>query len=321
MRGIQFQRFGGPEVLEPIEIPTPTPGPNECLVRLWAAGVNPLEYKIRSGKMRLIFPVRRPHIPGTDICGRIEEVGAKVEGFETGTWVVGKLDPKRGGAYAEWAAAPGNSLFAKPTDWTPEQGAALPVAGLTALQGLRDRGRLRPGQRVLVNGASGGVGHLAVQIAAAIGAQVSAVCGPDNQEWVGALGAHRVLDYTRVDFTREGETYDLVFDAVATSSFARCRRALTRGGTYVTTVPSAGLLLGWLPHLSGKRGRAVMVKSRAADFAFLHDLAERGQLRPKIDRVFPLDEAADAQELSARGRVKGKLILRIRDTPETGSEG
>jgi NADPH:quinone reductase-like Zn-dependent oxidoreductase len=308
MRAIQFQHFGGPEVLQLASVDRPQPGPKECLVRVHAAGVNPLEYKIRGGKMRWIMPIRRPYIPGMELCGRIEGCGEEAGHLEIGSWIIGKLDPRRGGAYAEWAVLPEDSLIAKPTSLSPAEGAALPVGGLTALQGLRDRGKMRPGQRILINGASGGVGHLAVQIAAAIGSEVTAVCGPDNLHWVRQLGAHRVLNYRATDFTTEGIPYDLIFDAVASLSFASCARALVRGGVYVTTLPSPGLLLSLA---SSKKGRMVVAKAKASDLAFLYDLVERGQLRPRIQQVFPLSEARAAQELSASARVAGKLVLQM----------
>ena len=263
--------------------------------------------------------LRFPAILGGDIAGVVEEVGPGVTRFRPGDPVFAMLNPgRRGpGGYAEFAVTGEPAIARKPAALSFEEAASMPIAGLTALQSLRDLGQLSAGQSVLVNGASGGVGTFAVPIARALGARVTGVCGPTNVELIRGLGADEVIDYTREDFTRRSGEFDIIFDAVAKASFSACARSLRPNGMYITTLPSPGVLLrsavepivGLLG--SGKRARFVIARARGPDLELLGCLADEGKLRPVIDRVFSLDEAKKAHDFSESERAKGKIVLRV----------
>ena len=230
MRAVVINEYGPSEKLTLVDLNEPGPRPDEVLIRVRAAGVNPVDWKIRSGMLKLVLWLRFPFIPGFDISGDVEAVGSQVTRFKPGDPVYAMLGPPRGGGYAELAVAPESAVARKARSQSYIEAASMPVAGLTALQGLRDLGRLKPGQSVLINGASGGVGTFAVQISRALGARVTGVCGPKNVGLVRSLGAEMVLDYTKEDFTAPGKAYDVILDAVAKSSFANCRKGTRAGG-------------------------------------------------------------------------------------------
>ncbi len=242
MKAIVIDGYGGADRLRLDERPAPQPGPGELLIDVRAASVNPVDWKIRLGELRLILHVKFPYIPGGDVAGEVAAVGAGVSGFRPGDPVVAFVALKRGGGYAAQAVVQATAAAIKPRSLSFAQAACLPIAGCTALQALRDHGGLIEGDSVLINGGAGGVGHLAVQVADAMDATVTATCGPSNVEFVRSLGADRVIDYTQEDFTRLGDRYHVILDAVAMSSFSACRGSLKPGGTYVTTVPGPGIL-------------------------------------------------------------------------------
>jgi NADPH:quinone reductase-like Zn-dependent oxidoreductase len=223
----------------------------------------------------------------------------------------------RGGGYAELAVVKESAAALKPRSLNFVEAASLPIAAGTALQGLRDAGQLRAGGSALINGAAGGVGHFAVQIAKALGATTTGTCGPSNVDFVKSLGADLVIDYSREDFTRRPERYDVVLDAVAFSSFSACRHLLNPGGAYVTTLPSPGVLVAgaarWVAgkFAATKQARFLMVRPQADDLAFLGRLADEQRLRPTIARTLPLERAREAQELSEQGHTRGKIVLEI----------
>jgi NADPH:quinone reductase-like Zn-dependent oxidoreductase len=317
MKAIVIDDYGGPECLVVRERPDPRPGAGEIMVRVRAAGVNPVDWKIRRGDLRLVLRIGFPYIPGGDIAGEVVEVGAGVTRFRAGDAVVAFLDMKQGGGYAELAVAKEAAAAHKAPSLSFVEAASLPIAGVTALQSLRDLGGLREGGATLINGAGGGVGHFAVQIARALGAVTAATCGPSNVEFVRSLGAQTVIDYRQEDFTRRAERFDVVFDAVATSSFGACHHLLKPGGTYVTTLPTAGVFL-WYPvqvvaRMFGrtKQAKFLMVRPDGNDLAFLGDLADQGRLRPTIGRTFPLDHARDAHLASEEGHARGKIVLEV----------
>jgi NADPH:quinone reductase-like Zn-dependent oxidoreductase len=316
MKAMVYRRFGPPDVLELAELPEPEIKPHELLVRVGAVGVNPVDWKLRSGHPKI--PGGFPRIPGSDLAGEVVRVGAAVTKFKPGDAVYGMLSPFRGGALAEYAALPERHAAKQPENLSVEEAAAAPVAGMTALQVLRDVGRVKAGDRVLINGASGGVGSFAVQIAKAFGAHVTAVTSGGNIGWVRELGADDAIDYIRDDFTRSGERYDLIFDTVSTRSFSECRPILTSRGIYVATLPSPGRvfyrILTALPF--GKRARIVTLRNRAADLEALRGLIEADKVRPAIDHVFPLAQAAEAHAASESGRARGKIVIRI---PNSGT--
>jgi NADPH:quinone reductase-like Zn-dependent oxidoreductase len=315
MKAIAIDSYGGAEKMNPSELADPRPSVGEILVRVRAAAVNPLDWKIRSGQLRFILRLAFPYVPGTDIAGEVLEVGDQASRFKPGDSVVAFIDPKHGGAYAELAVAKERAAALKPKSLSFAEAASLPVAGCTALQALRDLGEVSKDRKVLILGGSGGVGHFAIQIARALGAKVDATCGESHVEFVRALGADRVIDYRKEDFTVGPERYDVIFDTVAASSFSACRDTLEPGGVYVTTLPSPDVLFWALvgavvaKFRTTKKAKMIMVRPNADDLAFLARLADEGKLRPVVSEAFPLARAAEAQQVSRAGHAKGKIIL------------
>jgi NADPH:quinone reductase-like Zn-dependent oxidoreductase len=312
VRAAVTEAFGGVERVVVRELPRPEPGPGEVLVRVRAAAMNPLDCKLREGKFRLIFPVRPPFVLGFDLAGEVEAVGAGVTRLRPGDAVFGTLS--RPGAHAEHAVARDERLLPKPARLSFEEAAALPAAGLSALQALRDVAGLRAGQRVLLNGAGGGIGTFAIQIAKARGAHVTAVASSRNQALLGELGADERIDYAQEDFARREAAFDVIFDIVPNRSFPECRRALAPGGTYVTTLPGPGPFL-WraltaFPLFGGRRCRALLLRPRRRDLEDLARLAEAGTLRPVLGDVFPLDAVREAHERMQSGHARGKIVVR-----------
>jgi NADPH:quinone reductase-like Zn-dependent oxidoreductase len=309
--------YGGSDRLQLAERPDPRPGAGEVVVRVRAAGVNPVDWKIRRGDLRLILRVKFPYCPGGDVAGEVVDVGTGASRFKPGDPVVAFADLKKGGGYAELAVVNESAAALKPQSLSFSEAAALPIAAGTALQGLRDVGGLRSGGAALANGGAGGVGHFAVQIAKALGATAAATCGPANVDFVKSLGADLVIDYSREDFTTRPERYDVVFDAVAMTSFARCRPLLKPGGTYVTTLPAPDVFFWGAVQTAAnifgrqKQARFLMVRPEGADLDFLGQLAENGQLRPTLGRTFPLARAREAHDQSEQGHTRGKIVLEI----------
>jgi NADPH:quinone reductase-like Zn-dependent oxidoreductase len=317
VKAIVIDGYGGSDRLRFCERPDPTPQAGEIVVGVRAAGVNPVDWKIRRGDLRIFLWIGFPYIPGGEVAGEVVEVGPGVTRFRQGDRVVAFVDPLRGGGYAERALVKESSAALMPRSLNPFEAAALPIAGGTALQALRDKGGLRAGGSALVNGGAGGVGHFGVQIARALGARTAATCGPSNVAFVESLGADLVIDYTREGFTGRPERYDVVFDAVAMSSFAACRHLLNPGGSYVTTLPNADALFWGAIQAAGgvfgnvKRAKFLMVRPAGTDLAYLGQLADEGRLRPTLAQTFPLERAAEAQEASAQGHTRGKIVLEL----------
>jgi len=318
MKAIVRHRYGPPEVLELRDIDPPVVGDGDVLVRVRASSVNPADWHIMRGSplfLRLAgYGLRTPKHPvlGSDVAGVVEAVGKDVTGLRTGDEVFGWGR----GTYAELAPASPDRLAAKPANLTFEQAAAVPLAAITALQGLRDIGKLQPGQTVLVIGASGGVGTFAVQIAKALGAEVTGVCSTRNVEMVRSIGADRVIDYTREDFTRDGRRYDLIFQLAGTASPSRLRRALTPKGTLVLS-SGDGRLNGidrivkavvTSPFVSQKLVTWV-ANEDGADLTTLKELIESGKVTPVIDRTYPLSETPEAIRHVEAGHTQGKVVV------------
>ncbi|MGE5236398.1 MAG: NAD(P)-dependent alcohol dehydrogenase [Acidobacteriota bacterium] len=320
MRAITFTEYGAPDVLRLAEVARPTPKDDEVLIRIRAASVNPLDWHLMRGTPylgRVLFGLRRPKLtrPGRDVAGQVEAVGRNVTQFEPGDEVFGACK----GAFAEYGCASESLLVSKPANVTFEQAAAAPVAALTALQGLRDRGRIQAGQRVLVNGAAGGVGTFAVQIAKVFGADVTGVCSTRNVELVRSIGADHVIDYTHEDFTASVPRYDLIFDAVGNRSLSDRRRALTPEGTLVLVGaadegrwlgPLAGLLeVAVVSRFAGQKLRLFLARVRKDDLMVLRELLEAGKVTPVIDRSYPLSEVPEAVRYLAEGHARGKVVI------------
>ena len=322
MQAIVSEEYGGPEILELRDVDVPQLDPDGVLVRVRASSVNPYDWHVMRGLpylVRLAEGRSRPKQPirGVDVAGVVEAVGENVTAFRPGDEVFGA----KAGALAEFVCAgPKNVLAAKPAGLTFEQAAAIPLAGVTALQALRDKGRLETGQRVLVNGASGGVGTFAVQIAKALGAEVTGVCSARNAGLVTSNGADRVLDYAEVDFARSGERYDLVLDNVGNRSLSDLRRVLTPHGTLVVVGGGGGNWIGpmmlplraaMLSPFVGQRLLPLLAKHTQNDLLVLKELAETGKIVPVIDRTYPLAEAAEAIRYLETGHARGKVVVTV----------
>jgi NADPH:quinone reductase-like Zn-dependent oxidoreductase len=317
VKAVVFDRYGGPERLELVELPAPRPGPEQVLVRVRSAGVNPVDWKIRRGLLRPLLRPRLPLVPGWDLAGVVEAVGPRVRDLSLGDEVYGLLPIGQPGTYAELAVARADHLALKPSPLTFEEAAAMPLAALTALQGLRDVGKLRAGQEVLIHGGSGGVGTFAIQIAKVLGARVTATAGARNLELMKRLGTDRAVDYRRFDLRDDRAAYDLILDAVGKASFGDCVESLKSPGTYVTTLPGLGsLVVGGLTRILGtlgygKQARHVLVHPDGEGLRWLAQRVSEGRLRPVIDSAFPLEEAQTAQERSEEGHATGKIVLRV----------
>jgi len=314
MRAITYRAYGGPEQLGLVDLPRPVPGPGQLLVRVLASSVNPVDWKRASGIYRLILPVSFPCVPGYDLAGEVVEVGPGVREFAVGARVHGRIGESRGGASAEFAVIGVDVTAPMPAGMEIGEAAGLPLAGMTALQGLRDRAGMpadATGVRVLIVGASGGVGHLAVQVARAAGATVVGVCSGRNAALVAELGAHEVLDYTTTDPYRGQAPFDIVLDCVAGEPWSWLPLLAARG-RYVSCVPNGKTILrSALNVVTRKQVRAVMLKSRAADLRSLDRLVEEGRLRVVIDRRFKLEALAQAWERSIGGRATGKIVIDV----------
>ena len=322
MRAIVHNTYGSPDVLELQEIDKPDPTDDEVLVRVRAASVNPADWYGVTGTPyvgRVLMGLRKPKSSSVriDFAGTVEAVGRDVTEFRPGDEVFG-----RSGAFAEYVCVRADGALAlKPANLTFEQAAAVPVAALTALQGLRDKGQLQPGQKVLINGASGGVGTFAVQIAKALGAEVTGVCSTRNVDLARSLGADHVIDYTHEDFTRSDRRYDLMLDIAGSRSWSACRRVLNPQATLVIVgAPKGNPLLGPLGHIVKVRLAAVrssrkvvffVAKLNQADMVVLRELLEAGKVTPVIDRRYELSEIADALRYLGEGHAQGKIVLAV----------
>lgn len=319
MKAIRPARYGAADVLRLAEVAKPEPKDNEVLIRIHASAATPPDVAFRSGKplaVRLFTGLFSPkHIPGTELAGEVESVGRAVSVFKPGDRVFGTSGTDYG-AYAEYKCMAEDALLAPmPDHMSYGEATHVTDGGLTALVFLRDHAKLQPGQSILINGASGSVGTFAVQLAKQYGAVVTAVCSAANAELVRSLGADRVIDYRREDFTTTGETYDVIFDAVGKSSFRRSRRALKPGGIYLTTVPSLTILMqtAWTRLRGGRKAvfAATGLAQRRENLLFLAELFAAGTIRSVIDRSYPLEEIAEAHRYVETERKKGAVVVAV----------
>lgn len=312
MHAVGFRRYGSPEVLEALDVVQPSLTPTSVLIRVVAAGVNPSDPLFRSGELRFFIRLKMPFVPGLDIAGVVEQVGSAVTHFRPGDAVYAMLPNTTMGGYAEYAAVDEKSVAPLPSHLTFGEAAAVPCAALTALQALRDFVSITSGTKVLINGASGGVGSFGVQIAKALGAHVTAVCSTRNIDFVRGLGADDVVDYSQTDVTAVKSRYEVVFDAVGLYPFAKWKTLLNRRGTLVTVNPIIGNpLQKFLTRFDreGRQLKSLFVEPKGSDLESLNVWIESGTVRPFIDQCYPLSQAAEAHRYSETKRVRGKLVL------------
>ena len=318
MKAMVYHDYGTPDNLELQEIKVPAVNDDQVLVKVHAASVNALDWHFLTGTPflarimagGLLKPKQK--ILGVDLAGRVQAVGANITRFQPGDEVFGGCGS--GGAFAEYVCAGQEEIQPKPVNVTFEEAAATGAAAHTALQGLRDRGQIRTGQNVLINGASGGVGTFAVQIAKSYGAEVTGICSTRNLDMVRSIGADHVIDYTQEDFTQSGQRYDLIFDVAATLSFSDCKRALHPGGVYVTTEFSPALALrGLWASMTGDRKLVSRLAKppNETDWAFMKELLEGGEVTPVIDRCYPLSQVPEALRYLGEGHARGKVVITI----------
>ena len=322
MKTVSCNKYGSPAVLQLVEVEKPVPGENEVLIKIHAATVTPADVAFRKGNpfiSRFFTGLFKPKfIPGDELAGEIEAAGKNVRRFKKGDRVFGSGGTTFG-AHAEYKCLPeGSSLEIMPANADYGEAVAVCYAGLTALPFLRDRASIKSGQKVLINGASGSIGTLALQLVRYYGAEVTGVCSTANLELVRSLGAEQVIDYTKEDFTRTGQTYDIIFDVVAKSSFSQCKNALKPDGIYLTTFPSPGIMIQsmWTSKFSRKKALFEATGMRPArdkskDLLFLKELTEAGKLKPVIDRSYPLEQIAEAHKYVEEGHKKGNVIITI----------
>ncbi len=323
MKAIVYTQYGPPDVLQLKEVEKPAPNDGEILVKIRAASVNAADWHLLTADIFLVrlmgMGLLKPKntILGADIAGRVEAVGRNVKEFQPGDEVFGDISASGWGGFAEYVCARENVLALKPANLSFEQAAAVPMAAVTALQGLRDKGQIQPGQKVLINGASGGVGTFAVQIAKSFGAQVTAVCSTRNLDQARAIGADHLIDYTQEDFTQNGQQYDLILAANGYHPISAYKRALTSKGIYVMAGGSPAqifqaLLLGpWISMPGTKKMGNLAAKPNKQDLVFVSELLKAGKVVPVIDRCYPLSEAAEALRYLGEGHARGKVVITV----------
>jgi len=322
MKAIVYERYGSPDVLECKEIDKPPPGDDEVLIKVRAAALNPLDWRIMSGTPFIVRlyarKIPKPRRPAVDVAGVVEAAGKNVTELKPGDEVFGTCV----GALAEYACAPAAMIVKKPANVTFEQAAAINVGGRTALQGLRDDIRLQPGQKVLINGAAGGVGTFAVQIAKWLGAEVTGVCSTRNVEMVRSIGADRVVDYTRDDFTRGDDRYDVIFDCIGNHGLRACRRVMTPHAIYLAV---GGPFRGMfelvirlfapvvLSRLVSQKFKLVMTKRNKAHLPILRDLLESGKVTSVLDGHYTFNQFREAMRHLMQGHARGKVVITVSD--------
>jgi NADPH:quinone reductase-like Zn-dependent oxidoreductase len=321
MKAVVYYNYGSPDVLKCEEIEKPTAGDNEVLIRVRAASVNPYDWHFMRGTpyiVRMMAGLLKPKDKrlGVDVAGQVEAVGGNVTQLKPGDEVFGACR----GAFAEYACASESALVVKPANVTFEQAASVPIAAFTALQGLRDKGHLQPGQKVLINGAAGGVGTFAVQIAKWFGAEVTGVCSTRNVDMVRSIGADRVIDYTQEDFTKSGQRYDLFFDCVGNHSLLACRRVLNPKGIYILVGGPGGRWLGPLARMLktlvlswfvSQKLVLFLAKPSKEDLIVMHEIMKAGKVTPVIDKRYKLSEVPEAIRYLEEGHARGKVVITL----------
>ena len=317
MKAIVYTEYGSPDVLQFKDVEKPAPRDDEVLVKVHAASANPADWHLMRAEpflARLANGLLKPKNTklGADVAGQVEAIGSNVTQLQVGDDVFGGMPLNELGGFAEYVCAPEELLALKPARMTFEQAAAVPLAAFTALQGLRDKGQIQPGQRVLINGASGGVGTFAVQIAKSFGPEVTGVCSTRNLDMVRSIGADHVIDYTQADFTQTAQHYDLIFDAVGNRSVSDYKRALSPNGICSVAGFTSLSRLFQIMVLGGKKvGMMKTAKANKEDLVFIKELLEAGKVVPVIDRCYPLAETAEAIRYLETGHARGKVVITI----------
>lgn len=326
MKAIVYTKYGPPDVLELQEIDKPVPNDDDVLVKVHAASINFGDTALVRGKPFMIrlmgYGVVKPkyQIVGTDIAGQVEAVGLNIKQFQAGDEVFGDIGDCGLGAFAEYVSVPESALTSKPVNMSFEEAASVPQAAVVALQGLRNEGQIQGGQKVLINGASGGIGTFAVQIAKSYGTEVTGVCSTRNVDLVRSIGADHVIDYTQQDFTQNGHRYDLIFDIAANRSVSDNLRGLSPTGIYVACAfnPSSLFLGPMMSRKAGKKVRQLSHKPNADDLVFMKELLESGKVVPVIDRCYPLRDVPDAVRYLEKGQHHGKVVITMDHHPVNG---
>lgn len=311
MKAVVYSKKASPERLVYCDVDKPVPNDNEVLIKVRAVSPNAADY--RSMKMGII-PKRK--IFGADIAGRVESAGRNITQLKPGDEVMGDLAGYGFGGFAEYVTAPEKALIIKPGEISFEEGACIPIAALTALQALRDKGSIQQGQKALIVGSAGGVGTFAVQLAKYFGAEVTGVCSHGNVEQTRSLGADHVIDYTKENFTENDKKYDIILAVNGNYPFIAYKKALTPNGIYVMVGGSLSqifksLAFGWLMSMGSKKMRSLSAKANQADLEFLANLVKEGRIRPVIERHYPLEKTADAMSFLSKGHAKGKVVILV----------
>ena len=313
MKAMQFNAYGGPETLRLTDLPEPLAAAGQLLVRVHATAINPIDWKLHAGMLRWVKPLRFPSTPCFDFAGTVKQTGSNVSGFLEGDAVFGMLPLGGLGAASECLIVAARYACHVPSGVNLEAMAGLPLAGMTALQALRDQGKLRPGQSILIVGAAGGVGHHAVQIWRILGGRITAVFGPGNLDFCRELGAEAALDYSEPRMKPPASAFDLILDCAGFDGFGRWQASLKQGGRYVTLLPSLALALHALPArlFKGQRLSVTFVRPNAEDLHWLAAQVQAKRLRTVVDQVFPLTELPAAMQKNRAGHVRGKIIVSL----------
>ncbi len=315
MKASIINRYGPPEVLQIGEIEKPSINDNQLLIENYATSVNPVDWKVRSGALKFLTGKKFPRIPGGDFTGKVVEIGENIQDFKVGDEVYGTVNALKGMAYAEYVIAAPGQVAKKPAELSFIETATLPIAGLTALQSLINLGNMKEGQKVCINGCTGGVGSFAVQIAKAKGVHVTGTCSAKNTGFAKELGTDIILDYKNEIVLATGDTYDIFFDAAAKLSYSKCKPILKKNGIYVTTVPNVTtFFLGWLINgLSSKKTKAIMVRSVTQDLEQLNELIKEQKVKPYLCAQYSFDQMDQAHKHAESGSLRGKIGVSIRE--------
>jgi len=312
MKIIIFNEYGGPEKLEYVDYPMPKPGSGEVLVKVVAASVNPVDWKVREGRLKFMTGKKFPLFAGSELSGVISELGPDVSEFKISDRVFAGLT-RKGGAYAEYVVAKVEKAIRIPDALTHEVASTLAIAGVTPLQAFTHHYNVKKGDEILINGGSGGVGTYAIQIAKALGARVTAVCSDRNKELVLSLGADEVIDYNKEDFRERQNAFDLILDAAANAFYSDSKKSLKKGGMLIKlNISIKTILLGlWTRYFSSRKVKMILLKNNSKDLKWMIDHIVSGEIKVIIDKTFPLEKAGEAQAYSQTGRAKGKIVITV----------